>query len=290
MTLFSYLPPPGSPHVKILLGDCRKRLSELPDQSVHCAVTSPPYFGLRDYGVAEQIGLEQTPDEYVAELVTVFRGVRRVLRDDGTLWLNIGDSVYSGNGQPTGTDPRSPNRDWMRKHKRWLDTPGMGLPKKSLLGIPWLVAHALQRDGWTVRQEIIWCRRTAFTEPSVKDRPYRQHETVFLLSKSRRYWFDRSALAEESVWHIEPERATRFHVAPFPEELAARCLLAGSPHGGTVLDPFGGSGTTGLVAARHGRNAILGEINPEYARMAEKRINDAKIPNTYVSVNAGASL
>lgn len=258
--------------VRILTGDCREMLRTLPDASVNCCVTSPPYFGLRDYGVDGQMGLEPTPDEFVAGMVEVFREVRRVLRDDGTLWLNIGDSVYSGNGQPCGSDPRSPNRDWMRRTKRWLDTPGMGLPKKSLLGIPWRLAHALQADGWTVRQEIIWCRPTAFVEPSVKDRPYRQHETLFLLSKARRYWFDRSALPEESVWHIEPERAQRGHVAPFPQELARRCIAAGCPVGGVVLDPFVGSGTTGLVADRLQRNCIGIELNPEYAAIAERRI------------------
>lgn len=254
------------------MGDARERLRELPDRSVHCIVTSPPYYGLRDYGVDGQIGLETTPEAYVAEMVAVFREARRVLRDDGTLWLNLGDSVYSGNGQPCGSDPRSPNRDWMRRTKRWLDTPGMGLPKKSLLGIPWRVAHALQGDGWTIRQEIVWARRTAFVEPSVTDRPYRQHETIFLISKARRYWFNREALAEESVWHIEPERGQKKHVAPFPLELVERCILAGCPPNGIVLDPFGGAGTTGLVADRLGRSAILIELNPDYAAIAQGRL------------------
>lgn len=262
--------------VRILIGDSREKLRELPDASVHCCVTSPPYFGLRDYGVAGQMGLEESPERFVSDMVGVFAEVKRVLSDTGTLWLNIGDSIYSGNGQPCGSDPRSPNRDWMRKTKRWLDTPGADIPKKSLLGIPWRLAHALQADGWTVRQEIIWCRPSAFVEPSVTDRPYRQHETIFLLAKSRRYHFDRTALPEESVWHIEPERAMRDHVAPFPSELVSRCILAGCLKGGTVLDPFGGAGTTGLVADRHGRDAILIELNPAYAAIAERRIaNDA---------------
>lgn len=262
--------------IDLLTGDCREELPLLADKSVHCVVTSPPYFGLRDYGIDGQIGLEPTPDKYVAELVAIFREVRRVLRDDGTLWLNLGDSVYSGNGQPCGSDPRSPNRDWMRSRKRWLDTPGMGLPKKSLLGMPWRVAHALQADGWTIRQEIIWARSSAFGEPSVTDRPYRQHETIFLVSKSRRYWFDRSTLPEESVWHIEPERGVRQHMAPFPNELVRRCILAGCPVGGTVLDPFGGAGTVGLVCDRLGRNAVLIELNDAYMDIAEKRIVDDK--------------
>ena len=258
--------------VEIIVGDCREELAAMPDKSVECLVTSPPYFNLRDYGMESQIGLEESPDAFVEQIVTVFREAKRVLTDDATAWLNLGDSVYSGNGQPTKNDARSPNRDWMRQKKRWLDTPGKGLPKKSLLGMPWRVAHALQADGWTVRQEIIWCRPSAFVEPSVKDRPYRQHETIFLLSKSRWYHFDRSALPEESVWHIEPERGVRAHIAPFPVELAERCIRAGCPVGGTVIDPFGGSGTTGLAAERSGRNAVLIELNPEYADLAKARI------------------
>lgn len=258
--------------VEIIVGDCREELAAMPDKSVECLVTSPPYFNLRDYGMESQIGLEESPDAFVEQIVTVFREAKRVLTDDATAWLNLGDSVYSGNGQPTKNDARSPNRDWMRQKKRWLDTPGKGLPKKSLLGMPWRVAHALQADGWTVRQEIIWCRPSAFVEPSVKDRPYRQHETIFLLSKSRWYHFDRSALPEESVWHIEPERGVRAHIAPFPVELAERCIRAGCPVGGTVIDPFGGSGTTGLAAERSGRNAVLIELNPEYADLAKARV------------------
>lgn len=259
---------------QIITGNCKEALTELQDASVNCCVTSPPYYCQRDYGAEGQMGLEATPEDYIEGMIGVFREVRRVLRDDGTLWINIGDSFYSGNGQPCGSDPRSPNRDWMRKTKRWLDTPGMGLPKKSLLGIPWKLAHALQADGWTVRQEIIWCRPTAFVEPSVKDRPHRQHETIFLLSKSRRYWFDRSALPEQSVWHIEPERGQRGHVAPFPKELAKRCIEAGCPVGGVVLDPFLGSGTTAVAAKASGRDCIGVELNPDYAAIAAARVKE----------------
>lgn len=263
--------------VTIHLGDCREILRGLPANSVHCCVTSPPYFGLRDYGCDGQIGLESTPAEFVAQMVAVFREVRRVLRDDGTLWLNLGDSTYSGNGQPCGSDPRSRNRDWMRKTKRWLDTPGMGLPKKSLLGIPWRVAHAMQDDGWTIRQEIIWARPSAFVEPSVTDRPYRQHETIFLMSKSRRYWFCRENLAEESVWTIEPERAMRGHIAPFPRELVRRCLNAGCPEAGVVLDPFTGSGTTAEVARKNGCHFVGCELNPEYLKLAADRFKQRSL-------------
>lgn len=258
--------------IEIHIGDCMQSLQKMPDQSIHCCVTSPPYYWQRDYGVDGQLGQEATPDEFVAALVAVFREVRRVLRDDGTLWLNLGDSYYSGNGQPKGSDPRSPSRNWMREKVRPLDVAGLGFPKKSLLGLPWMVAKGLQSDGWTVRADVIWCRETAFAEPSVKGRPHRQHEYIFLMSKSRRYWFDRSALPEQSVWHVPHERGFRGHSAAFPPELARRCILAGCPVGGTVLDPFGGSGTTAGVALAHGRRAVLCELNPEYSELMSARV------------------
>ena len=257
---------------EILIGDCLDTLKTLPAESVNTCVTSPPYFWQRDYGHDLQTGHEDTPEAFVYALVAVFREVRRVLRHDGTVWLNLGDSYYSGNGQPTGSDPRSPSRNWIREKKRPLDTAGLGYPKKSLLGIPWMVAKALQSDGWTIRADIIWCRDTAFPEPSVKDRPHRQHEYLFLISKSRRYWFDRSDLPEESVWHIGHQRGLRGHSAAFPPDLVKRCVLAGCPEGGTVLDPFGGSGTTAGVAVSHGRNAVLCELNPEYASLVPDRV------------------
>lgn len=259
--------------VKILIGDSRTKLREIDAASVQCCVTSPPYYWQRDYGVDGQIGQEDTPALYVDEIVGVFRDVKRCLREDGVAWLNLGDAYYSGNGQPKGSDPRSPSRDWMRKKLRPLDRSGMGVPKKSLLGIPWMVAKALQADGWTIRAEVIWCRETAFAEPSVKDRPHRQHEMLFLLSKTRWYSFNRAVLPEESVWHIPHERGVRGHSAAFPEELARRCILSGSAKGDCVLDPFGGAGTTGLVAMREGREAILVELNPEYAEAARQRIH-----------------
>jgi DNA modification methylase len=256
----------------LLVGDVRTRLAPVASNSIHCAVTSPPYFGLRDYGCAEQIGLEPTPDAYVAELVAVFREVRRVLRDDGTLWLNLGDSIYSGNGQPKGEDTKSPARNFSRTTYRWLDKPGMGLPKKSLMGMPWRVAHALQNDGWTVRSEIIWHRVGSFTQAGVYDRPYTKHETIFLLSKSRRYHFDEACRELGSVWSIPHERALRGHSAAYPAEIPRRCILAGCPAGGTVLDPFFGAGTTGLVAAELGRSCIGVELNPAYATIAMQRL------------------
>lgn len=258
--------------VRVLTGDCRAVMAGLDEGSIQCCVTSPPYYWQRDYEAEGQIGLEQTPAEYVAALVDVFRGVRRVLREDGVAWLNLGDSYYSGNGQPGGSDPRSPSRDWMRKRLRPLDQGGWDIPKKSLLGIPWMVAHALQRDGWTLRQEVIWCRETAFPEPSVKDRPHRQHETLFLLSRSRWYFFDRAALPEESVWHIPHQRGLDGHNAAYPVALAERCIAASSRRGQTVLDPFLGSGTTALAADRIGRDCVGIELNPAHAELARGRV------------------
>lgn len=261
----------SSERARVLHGDCIEQMATLASGSVACCVTSPPYFWQRDYGVAGQYGHEDTPEQFVQQLVAVGREVRRVLADDGTLWLNIGDSYYSGNGQPCGHDPRSPSRDWMRKKVRPLDVAGLGVPKKSLLGLPWQVALAMQADGWTVRADVIWCRDSAFPEPSVKDRPHRQHEYIFLLSKGRRYYFDRSALPEESVWHIAHQRGSRGHNAAFPEELVRRCILASSRPGDTVLDPFGGSGTTAAVALAHGRRAVLCELKAEYVRLIQSR-------------------
>ena len=258
--------------VEIKLGDCRDILKTLPDASVHCVVTSPPYFGLRDYGVDGQIGLETSPDAFVAEMVAVFREVRRVLRDDGTLWLNLGDTYYSGNGQPKGADAKSPSRNFSRSFYRWQDRPGMGMPKKSLVGVPWRVAFALQDEGWTLRSEIIWHRPSAFSGAGVSDRPFTTHETIYLFSKARRYWFDEGSCSLGTVWSIEHEKSIKGHSAAFPTELVERCIKAGCPKGGTVLDPFGGAGTTGLVADRLGRNAVLIELNPEYAAIAERRI------------------
>lgn len=255
----------------ILLGDCIASMRGLPDQSVNMCVTSPPYFGLRDYGVDGQIGLEATPDAFVARLVEVFREVRRVLRDDGTLWLNLGDTYYSGNGQPCGQDAKSPARNFSREFYRWQDRPGQGLPKKSLVGVPWKVAFALQDDGWTLRSEIIWHRPSSFSTAGVNDRPFTRHETIFMLSKSRRYFFAPEMRDVGTVWTI-PHGRSAGHSATFPPDLIEPCILAGCPVGGTVLDPFGGSGTTAGVAVKHGRKAILCELNPQYAALVPDRV------------------
>jgi DNA modification methylase len=263
---------------EIYFGDCREGLSRMAAAGVkvQTCVTSPPYFWQRDYGIDGQMGQEETVQQFIGALVETFRAVRDVLADDATLWLNLGDSYYSGNGQPRGSDPRSKSRNWMRTKVRPLDVPGMGVPKKSLLGLPWQVALALQADGWTVRADIIWCRETAFPEPSVKDRPHRQHEYIFLLSKSRWYHFDRSALPEESVWHISHERGRKGHSAAFPEELVRRCILAGSRPGDVVLDPFMGSGTTAAVALSTGRQFIGCELNPAYKPLQDERFTAAR--------------
>lgn len=303
--------------IRILRGDCRDVLKTLPDASVHCCVTSPPYFGLRDYGVAEQIGLEATPAEYVAELVAVFAEVRRVLRDDGTLWLNLGDSYAGGKTGRSDTGPddiarraaaygtgageaTGPATGEQRK-------PPQGFKPKDLIGIPWRVAFALRADGWYLRQDIIWSKPNPMPE-SVKDRCTKAHEYVFLLSKSARYWFDSDAMQEpsegrenfgnvrakgdceqrndntrsdmtlkdmrnkRSVWTIATQPFSEAHFATMAPELAETCIKAGCPVGGTVLDPFGGAGTTGLVADRLQRDALLIELNPEYAGIAERRI------------------
>jgi len=266
--------------IDIHVGDCRDLLREMPDQSVHCIVTSPPYFGLRDYGVDGQIGLEQTPDEYVAKLVAVFREARRVLRDDGTLWLNLGDTANNRRRIRSTSHQPSLNgfseMTWAEATKAGLTrhtvTVG-GLKEKDAFGIPWLVAFALRSDGWYLRQEIIWSKNFGKPEPSVDRLPVR-HEQIFLLSKSKRYHFDRFDLpdfARGSVWHIPPVGISG-HGATFSQRVVEPCVLAGCPVGGTVLDPFGGAGTTGLAAAQHGRHAILLELNPAYADLARERL------------------
>jgi len=297
--------------LRILNGDALEMLRTLPDESVNCCVTSPPYYGLRDYGAAGQIGLESTPEQYVERLVAVFREVRRVLRDDGTLWLNVGDSYAD----------------------------------KNLIGIPWMLAFALRADGWYLRQDIIWAKPNPMPE-SVRDRCTKAHEYIFLLSKSARYWYDADGVAERiaestqndsrlyrdgyetnriergfpggaqhgagmlmprsfkgsqfnigktaehqlgrasdkpresvnenirnrrSVWTITTKPYTEAHFATFPPELPRICIMAGCPADGVVLDPFAGSGTTGAVALELGRRAVLIELNPKYVKLIERR-------------------
>lgn len=357
-------------------------LKILPDSSINCCVTSPPYYGLRDYGNSEQIGLEETPELFVQKLVEVFREVKRVLKKDGTLWLNLGDS-YAGSGKGIGsdhgkavfTDKEIPKTKWRKSDKNndrngeWCNRNGIGyiqnLKPKDLIGIPWLVAFALRADGWYLRQDIIWNKPNPMPE-SVTDRCTKAHEYIFLLSKSSKYYYDQNAIKtpvsddtilrmgrgvsennknvngapgqtphslsqprdnikypgrsprkgidtkgcnqgsekgipamaingrgvnghsgyfnkegnligggfanKKSVWTVTTKPFSEAHFATFPEDLILPCILAGCPEGGIVLDPFMGAGTTGLVAVKNNRNYIGFEINPEYIKIAEKRI------------------
>jgi DNA modification methylase len=370
--------------IRSLQGDCRDILKTLPDQSVHCVVTSPPYWGLRDYGTAtwdggdpqcdhirangrndvtaerlaeraelfgtgtgagskvhgiqfsaecgkcgatridSQIGLEPTPEAYVATMVEVFREVRRVLRKDGTLWLNLGDS-YANTGNK-GQDFSASKVGYGGAGRivvggQPIKEIPIGLKAKDLVGIPWRVAFALQADGWYLRQDIIWAKPNPMPE-SVTDRCTKAHEYIFLLSKSERYYYDAAAIAEpasedsgwskqrasgvntweynnsgariavtgqsiesstfgksgtrnkRSVWTVTTQPFSEAHFATFPPALIEPCVMAGCPKGGIVLDPFGGAGTTGMVADRLQRDAIIIELNPDYAAMAELRLQD----------------
>jgi DNA modification methylase len=237
-------------------------------------VTSPPYYWQRDYEVDGQIGHESSIEGYVQALVRVFANLKRSLTQDGTLFLNLGDTYYSAKGKPHGSDEKHNGRNMMRKHLRAVDGPGLGLPRKSLIGIPWRVALAMQADGWTLRSAVIWQRPGTLPEPTAHDRPWRTHENVFIFSKGPRYFFKRDALGgEEDVWKIvaRPENPGA-HFAPYPRELVDRCLACGCPEGGTVLDPFVGSGTTMVSALASGRQAVGIELKPEYADFAAKRI------------------
>lgn len=254
----------------LLLGDTLDVLRDIPDASVDCIVTSPPYYGLRDYGTSGQYGLEESPQAYVEVLRAVFTEARRVLTVDGTLWLNLGDSYYSAKGAPVGRDLKQRAR---RGFVRPLDGPGLGVPRKSLLGMPWRVALALQNDGWTLRSDIIWRRTTSIPEPTARDRPWRTYEHVFLLSRSARYRFDSAYTTPGDVWTIEPNRSrdNGAHAAPFPVDLPLRCIAAGCKPGGVVLDPFSGSGTTGEAARRLGHRYVGIDINPVYHDIAKAR-------------------
>jgi len=309
------------PSVRVIEGDCLATLRTLPAGTFQACVTSPPYYGLRDYGVDGQIGLEATPDAYITRMVEVFREVRRVLRDDGTLWLNIGDSYSGGVSGRNDMDDASLARRAAaygtgrgegagpREKAKPRPVPA-GYKPKDLLMIPAMLALALRADGWFLRADIIWHKPNPMPE-SVTDRPTSAHEHVFLLTKQARYFYDAAAIAEESeyppgsrddvkrggfngkgsdpkgqaafrairetrnarnVWTIATQPYSGAHFATMPPALAERCIKAGSKAGDHVLDPFGGAGTTGLVADRLGRRATLLELNPEYARLARDRI------------------
>jgi site-specific DNA-methyltransferase (cytosine-N4-specific) len=251
------------------IGDCRDLLAQLPERCIQTCVTSPPYWGLRDYGVDGQLGLEQTPQEYVANMVEVFRGVRRALRDDGTLWLNLGDTYAPGEvGRNDGNGPgRLLGLTQKPRNERKLHLK-TGVPKKNLIGIPWMVAFALRESGWILRSEIIWAKSGGMPENA--DRPSRRHEHLFMLSRSARYLWTGDE-DPGSVWSINTSRYAGAHFAPMPSALAERALLHTSRVGDIVLDPFFGSGTTGMVAEKHGRKWIGFDLNPEYERLQNER-------------------
>lgn len=313
--------------VTLLHGDVRTVLATLPEQSVQCCVTSPPYWGLRDYGIDGQIGLEANPQEYVRALVEIFQSVKRVLKDDGTLWLNLGDSYnncdkWGGGGANTGKHRREPDgtpASWKAVRRKWSKV--AGIKPKDLVGIPWRAAFALQADGWYLRSDIVWAKPNPMPE-SVVDRPTRSHEYLFLLTKSPRYYYDHKAVLEQaksartdssanfacetkeedrrvkqhrldrkptfntgtrncrSVWTITTKPYRGAHFATFPEALVEPCVKAGSAAGTTVLDPFCGSGTTGVVAQRLGRDFIGIDLNADYLQLAQDRI-DGKPAHTH---------
>ena len=342
--------------------DVLEGLAKIESGTIHCCVTSPPYWGLRDYGTAKweggdaacdhaapddapngnkgqpqthagryvgdcrkcgarridlQIGLEETPEAYVARMVEVFREVRRVLRDDGTLWLNLGDSYAAAGGSGQQGNGQRNGRRHTQENLKGNSAEASGLKPKDLVGIPWRVAFALQADGWWLRQDIIWHKPNPMPE-SVADRCTKAHEYVFLLSKSARYYYDAKAISEpsihagetvslgekslskgqangsgsaksgnalcdsvvvkesrnrRSVWTVATQPYAEAHFATFPPDLVKPCVLAGCPAGGTVLDPFAGSGTTGMAALELGRSSVLIELNPKYADMIRRRCN-----------------
>jgi excisionase family DNA binding protein len=260
----------------ILNGDVRMALKSLKTASVNCVVTSPPYYWQRDYEVEGQIGHEQTIEGYVNAIVGVFSEVKRVLTEDGNVCLNLGDTYYSAKGKPHGRDDKHNGRQMMRRHLRAVDGPGLGLPRKSLIGIPWRVALAMQNDGWTLRSAIIWQRPGSLPEPTAHDRPWRTYEHVFIFSKGPKYYFNRRGLnGDEDVWRIvaRPENPGA-HFAPYPRELVDRCLDVGCKPGGTVLDPFVGSGTTMLSALARKSPAFGIDLKPEYCDYIVERIRN----------------
>lgn len=266
----------------LIVGDCIRAMGRLPDGCVQTIVTSPPYWSLRDYGIEGQIGLDESLYDYVDSLASLFDEARRVLRADGTLWLNIGDSYTSGNRKWRAPDRKNPARAMDRR-----PTTPEGLKPKDLIGVPWRIAFALQERGWYLRSEVIWRKPNAQPE-SVRDRPTVDHEQVFLFSKEERYKYDVHAVTGpngrrlRTVWDIRTKAnpAAKGHFATFPEELAERCLLLTSDRGDLVMDPFMGSGTTAVVAGRNGRRFIGSELNPEYMGICRNRLLGAGFRET----------
>lgn len=273
---------PTSSNVTTLIGDSLHVLPELASNSIQCCVTSPPYWGLRDYDHPAQIGAESSPDIYVENLVAVFREVKRVLHKDGTLWLNVGDG-YARNGGTGNCGPNAIVGNTKKLiQKRNCKVPSVwGLKDRDLMGLPWRVAFALQSDGWILRSKITWIKKTAMPE-SVKNRPTNATEEVFLFSKSPTYFYDPNGVREptganlRNYWILGPDPSNYGHPAAFPRELARRCIALGSRVGDTVLDPFGGCGTTGFAATELNRNAIIVELNPMYAAMSKGSARNGK--------------
>lgn len=306
---------------KLICDDSISALQQMDDESIDCCVTSPPYYNLRDYGCDGQIGLEETPEEYIKNLIDVFKEVKRVLRDDGTLWVNIGD-CYAGGGRGSGYSIKQDS------NRGTLKMPRSKVPiqckRKDLIGIPWMLAFALRADGWYLRQDIIWHKPNAMPE-SVTDRCTRSHEYIFMLSKNERYYYDHDAIKEKcsngdpdkprcsianiehlnsgrrkqnelgkqtytgfndryfskpplttrnkrSVWSITTKPIREAHFATFPIDLIEPCILAGCQKGGIVLDPFSGSGTTGVAALKNFRKSVLIDINANYCKIAVNRL------------------
>jgi DNA modification methylase len=250
-------------------GSASEVLSRIPKSSVHCVVTSPPYYWLRDYGVAGQIGLEETVEEYVSAICDVMDGVKTVLRSDGLLFLNLGDTYYSGKGKSHGSDRKSTKRRFGLRAVDKSGGLGIGLQRKSVIGIPWRVAIEMASRGWVLRSPIIWHRENCLPE-AVADRPSRSYEYLFMFAQNRKYFFNKTPLVEQKVeedlWTIaaRPKSGTGLETAPFPDKLVERCLEIGCPDHGVVLDPFLGSGTTARVALSSGRSAIGIELNREF--------------------------
>lgn len=263
----------------VYCGSALQVLKQLPDESINCVITSPPYFWLRDYGVDGQLGLEDTIDDYVVAITEIMAEVRRVLRKDGTCFLNIGDTFYSGKGKSHGTDGKSKKRRFGLRAVDKSGGMGIGLKRKSLIGIPWRVALSLSSSGWVLRSSVIWHRKNRLPE-YVRDRPGRSYEYVYILAKARKYFFNKQALVdgkiEEDLWTIpaQPKPTGGLETAPFPDELVERCIDVGCPMDGIVLDPFLGSGTTVRVALSKGRSAVGIELNPTFCAYAAEQLSE----------------
>ena len=263
---------------EIRCDDALTALRGMTNSSVDCTITSPPYFWLRDYGTQGQIGLESTVDEYVQRLCDVLDQVRRVLHRNGLLFLNMGDTYYSGKGMSTGIDQKSSKRRFGLRAVDQAGGLGIGLQRKSLIGIPWRVGLALMERGWVLRSTIIWHRENCLRE-AVRDRPSRSYEYIFMFAKDRRYFFDKQPLIDkkidEDMWTVaaRPKLASKLNTAPFPDDLVSRCLQIGCRKGGTVLDPFVGTGTTIRVALSSGFSAIGIDLNHKFCSYAAEQIN-----------------